>query len=577
MKGSLPLLQGDSMLWMKSSRMWRRRSSSSWDGISCSWCLTSSLFHSHCGSTSFAPFLPPSMASLSDGWEHSYWQFVLHGRGEAFGRQPATPGDDVRLQGAHGSDLPIHRFTRSPDGGSPPDCGDWLGGGDPWCGWESCKVEKALCQILQAIPCDQASQAVGWRSWDPRQMLKCQLHHACCGHPLGRVRWLRSQLHHSHELWHGLYLCTTLLWEPGVPVPYLPKSQRGCLAGEELTTIYYNHFLNERPFYVRAIGIMRAAYMLGFLIPFNINTMSIFSFSLDLCIKGEFFHAHYQMDDIIYTLTCMQALQKRVEILMIPMPVISGPTSGTSQWEEFSEWFRQSERWTIGACEVFHYFVVKRRRYNCSAALSYGTWFVIYYGFILCSLTLTGLAGFINYALINAKHDTIDRMGQMTGQLPLDDAANTGVMIAGFFSLAWTYLVFLIFFTLTVKGANSFTTWRWSRRVLRIPAFARTSKTGFWCGPVWLCIPWSATGLSWKWLSMARRCAAMILPARKASRLGKAWHPSSPPCSSLLLPSSSSRPESTWAGESRWEQERTAQSRWEQVRTFLKRCLSDGT
>ena len=42
----------------------------------------------------------------------------------------------------------------------------------------------------------------------------------------------------------------------------------------------------DRPFYVRAIGIMRAAYMLGFLIPFNINTMSIFSFSLDLCIKG---------------------------------------------------------------------------------------------------------------------------------------------------------------------------------------------------------------------------------------------------------------------------------------------------
>jgi hypothetical protein len=100
----------------------------------------------------------------------------------------------------------------------------------------------------------------------------------------------------------------------------------------------------------------------------------------------------------------MQALQKRVEILMIPMPVISGPTSGTSQWEEFSEWFRQSERWTIGACEVFHYFVVKRRRYNCSAALSYGTWFVIYYGFILCSLTLTGLAGFIKLVKVVQQH-----------------------------------------------------------------------------------------------------------------------------------------------------------------------------
>jgi hypothetical protein len=45
-------------------------------------------------------------------------------------------------------------------------------------------------------------------------------------------------------------------------------------------------------------------------------------------------------------------------------------------------------------------------------------------------------------------------MGQMTGQLPLDDAANTGVMIAGFSSLAWTYLVFLIFFYLDREGCK---------------------------------------------------------------------------------------------------------------------------
>ena len=150
----------------------------------------------------------------------------------------------------------------------------------------------------------------------------------------------------------------------------------------------------------------------------------------------------------------LQALQKRVEILMIPMPVVSGPTSGGSQCEEFSEWFRQSERWTIGACEVFHYFVVKRRRYNCAAAMSYGTWFVIYYGFILCSLTLTGLAGFINYALVNAKRDTIQQMAEHTGQYPLDAAANTGVMIAGFSGLAWTYIVFLIFFYLDREGCK---------------------------------------------------------------------------------------------------------------------------
>jgi hypothetical protein len=57
-------------------------------------------------------------------------------------------------------------------------------------------------------------------------------------------------------------------------------------------------------------------------------------------------------------------------------------------------------------------------------------------------LTLTGLAGFINYALIGAKRDTIDRMGQSTGQLPLDDAANYGVMIAGLFFLSVFCLCF---------------------------------------------------------------------------------------------------------------------------------------
>eukprot|EP00933_Yihiella_yeosuensis_P007299 TRINITY_DN11225_c0_g3_i1.p1 TRINITY_DN11225_c0_g3~~TRINITY_DN11225_c0_g3_i1.p1 ORF type:complete len:596 (-),score=115.63 TRINITY_DN11225_c0_g3_i1:116-1858(-) len=212
--------------------------------------------------------------------------------------------------------------------------------------------------------------------------------------------------------------------------------------------LYYNHQLNVRPFYVRGIALMRCAFMLGFLIPYSINTMSIFSFSLDLCIKGEFFHAHYQMDDIIYTLTCMQALQKRVLILIIPMPVISGPTSGTTQWEEWSEWWRQSERWTIGACEVFHYFMVKRRRYSCAAAMSYGTWFVIYYGFILCTLTLTGVAGFINYALIDVKKGAQDKLNVA----PLDDEVQWVFTAVGLSSLLWTYGVFAVFFYLDKQG-----------------------------------------------------------------------------------------------------------------------------
>ena len=39
--------------------------------------------------------------------------------------------------------------------------------------------------------------------------------------------------------------------------------------------------------------------MMGAMIPFNINTMSIFSFSGKLCKAGNFIHPSYLMDDII--------------------------------------------------------------------------------------------------------------------------------------------------------------------------------------------------------------------------------------------------------------------------------------
>lgn len=102
-----------------------------------------------------------------------------------------------------------------------------------------------------------------------------------------------SFIHCGH--FAGLHLCPKIFWEPRLPVPNLPKSQGGGVAGQfagnlfnlgRLTFVagsgivsfqikktkmlqatvlsqswqaplYYNHFLNERPFYVRAIGIMR--------------------------------------------------------------------------------------------------------------------------------------------------------------------------------------------------------------------------------------------------------------------------------------------------------------------------------
>lgn len=70
------------------------------------------------------------------------------------------------------------------------------------------------------------------------------------------------------------------------------------------------------------------------------------------------------MDDIIYTLSCMRATGSRIRIRTIDIPTLSGPTSGVTMMDEFKEFVVQGERWTIGACEVFHYFFVKLIKCN---------------------------------------------------------------------------------------------------------------------------------------------------------------------------------------------------------------------
>ncbi|CAF1665474.1 unnamed protein product [Rotaria magnacalcarata] len=163
-----------------------------------------------------------------------------------------------------------------------------------------------------------------------------------------------------------------------------------------LTTIYqsplfYNWKLDSLSFVTRVTGLLRSFLKLGALIPFNINTMSIFSFSLSLAQKGDFIHPGYQMDDIICLIRWMGVTQQRLRISMIPVPVLSGPTSGETIEKEIIEWARQARRWTIGAAEVFHYFVVKSRRMPIVAACSWGIAFLIYYGVLLCTGGLFGL------------------------------------------------------------------------------------------------------------------------------------------------------------------------------------------
>lgn len=172
-----------------------------------------------------------------------------------------------------------------------------------------------------------------------------------------------------------------------------------------LSTIYqaplfYNWRLDSLSCVTRVTGILRSLLMLGALIPFNINTMSIFSFSLSLAKKGNFVHPAYQMDDIICLIRWMGVTRNRLRIRMLPVPVLSGPTSGETIEKEIIEWARQARRWTIGAAEVFHYYAVKAGRMPKGAAISWGFVFIIYYGILLCTAGLFGLTSLLSMTLI---------------------------------------------------------------------------------------------------------------------------------------------------------------------------------
>ena len=83
--------------------------------------------------------------------------------------------------------------------------------------------------------------------------------------------------------------------------------------------LLYNWYLDEASVFTRVTGLLRAFLMMGALIPLNINTMSIFSFSAKLCIDGDFIHPGYQMDDIIALIRWMGVAKKRLKIVCIPV------------------------------------------------------------------------------------------------------------------------------------------------------------------------------------------------------------------------------------------------------------------
>ena len=113
---------------------------------------------------------------------------------------------------------------------------------------------------------------------------------------------------------------------------------------------------------------------------------------------------------------------RRLALVLVPVPTLSGPTSGRVLEQELGEWAAQARRWTIGAAEVrycsylaintrfiqvFHYFMVKSPRIPLLTAVSWGASFTFYYGVLLCCSTLYGLALAASYSLLLPGHATL--------------------------------------------------------------------------------------------------------------------------------------------------------------------------
>ena len=94
--------------------------------------------------------------------------------------------------------------------------------------------------------------------------------------------------------------------------------------------LLYNLGLDEANVVTRVTGIMRTVLTMGALIPFSINTMSVFSFSGQLLKAGDYIHPGYEMDDIIMTVRLMNAKKKSIRIVLVPTPVSMRTNFGKS-------------------------------------------------------------------------------------------------------------------------------------------------------------------------------------------------------------------------------------------------------
>ncbi|RSL53619.1 hypothetical protein CEP53_007676 [Fusarium sp. AF-6] len=168
---------------------------------------------------------------------------------------------------------------------------------------------------------------------------------------------------------------------------------------------------DSMPFFVDITGVLRTFFFMGILIPWNINPMSHYSLSVKLLEEGAFTHPAYQMEDIIALIRYTIMTRREIRIRPLNLISINGPTSGANYADEIREWALQVRRWTIGAGEVFHYFIVKTYRMpGLYLSISWATRFFTYYGLVLCASAIFSVISPIILQLMNmvaAEHDRL--------------------------------------------------------------------------------------------------------------------------------------------------------------------------
>jgi hypothetical protein len=158
--------------------------------------------------------------------------------------------------------------------------------------------------------------------------------------------------------------------------------------------IFYNRNMANRYFFNRITCLCRSMFILGALIPFELNPLSIYSYPLELGLDAGFINPRYAADDVLAKVRWMCSVRNTVSVELLPVPCLLSPASGQTMWAEFLAWKRELSLWIVGSCEALHYFMIHWRGRPFFAGFLWVVLFLAFYCLFVCS---SGVFAFFAY------------------------------------------------------------------------------------------------------------------------------------------------------------------------------------